>query len=168
MNISKFEDCDAFSDYLIESLLANGSYVTKEFNDFTGLDWPINTDVWEHNTRFGLPKGTEYFKYGSVRAYFYDLYFIQKWVNHYSDSFSIIDSLKANRIERYSVQGPIMDERDYFKTLLLSSNPLHPQGLNHEIFKPLRKSGKFLKLDSLPSDCKRAVYNAFNLNMPLP
>ncbi|MCL1656781.1 hypothetical protein M2T79_09235 [Elizabethkingia miricola] len=68
-----FKDCDDFANYVFDSVLDYGSIISNEFNQLTGLDIKVGSDI---NTIESFPfLGINYIEFGSVKSMLYDLYY---------------------------------------------------------------------------------------------
>lgn len=68
-----FKDCDDFANYVFDSVLDYGEIITNEFNQLTGLNIKVGSDI---NTIESLPcLGINYTEFGSVKSMLYDLYY---------------------------------------------------------------------------------------------
>ncbi|CRH24913.1 hypothetical protein M2T28_14500 [Elizabethkingia miricola] len=68
-----FKDCDDFANYVLDSVLDYGEIISNEFNQLTGLNIKVGSDI---NTIESLPcLGINYIELGSVKSMLYDLYY---------------------------------------------------------------------------------------------
>ncbi|MDV3537935.1 hypothetical protein CMU94_02210 [Elizabethkingia anophelis] len=68
-----FTDCDDFANYVFDSVLDYGLIISNEFNQLTGLNIKVGSDI---KTIESLPSlGTNYIEFRSVKSMLYDLYY---------------------------------------------------------------------------------------------